>query len=361
MAQAGHRPGVREARGPLPGPLSAAWSALSAAWSALRTARVVGLAGMLLACGAPSWRGPVGAATAAPEVAGSRLAEATPFLWPHDGELTLFWCRWRTELPIPVSLPADASVDERRALEAALHAWEGAGLGVRFVEAPSGAASLAVSLEDAAPAGDPAAGAATTADCRLRPGEDAPAGAIAAELVHARVRIARRAPPDPRGRDRALATDELAGVALHELGHALGISGHLTRDSVMVRERDAVVRQGRRALAGKTLDEPTFRALYALPSGFVRRRASVSPFRTGPADRIARLAARRGLAGPFARVGDDAARLFWVVPGGLELGVEAPDPARLAREPDRLALVTEAAARRALEQDGPDGDTVGGG
>ncbi len=334
---------MTRARGPLPGPWRAAWAA--------------GLAGLALACGTPAWRGPDRAGAVPGDVAGSRLDEATPFLWPHDGELTLFWCRWRTELPIPVSLPDDATAEEGRALEAALRAWEGAGLGLRFVAPPRGAAaSVAVSWEDAAPAEAPDAGATTTADCRVRPEAEEPGGALAAELVHARVRIVRRAPPDPRGHDRALTSAELAGVALHELGHALGVSGHLTRDSVMVRERDAIVRLGRRALAGEPLDEPTFRALYALPSGFVRLRASVSPFRTEPADRLARLAAARGLAGPFARVGDDVARVFWVAAGDVELGVQAPDPARLARQPDRLALVTEAAARRALDAAQPAGE-----
>ena len=102
-------------------------------------------------------------------------------------------------------------------------------------------------------------------------------------------------------------------------------------------------------LGGKPCDEPTLRALYALPSGAVLSRIAISPFRTESFDALAALAAQRGMAGPFARVGDREAEIFFVTKGGEELGVEILEPAGVVKHPERLALLTEPAARHALE------------
>ena len=63
---------------------------------------------------------------------GQRLADVRPYYWPQHDQLTLFLCRWSRAEPIPVAIAADATEQERRAVHAALAAWEGAGLGVSF-------------------------------------------------------------------------------------------------------------------------------------------------------------------------------------------------------------------------------------
>jgi hypothetical protein len=117
----------------------------------------------------------------------------------------------------------------------------------------------------------------------------------------------------------------------------------------MLRGTEEVRRLGRRALAGERIADATLAALYALPSGTVVGRAAL---RFDPSERIERVsaaAARAGLAGPFARVGDRAAMLVWRGAGESEPGlVAAPWPDLLA-EPERLVLLPNAAALRLMD------------
>lgn len=305
----------------------------------------------LIACAAAVWEGPEGQELPLPEIPGSHLSEITPYLLPAVGSVTLFVCHWDPKRAIPVALPPDASPAETHILSLALHAWEDAGLGVHFVPAEPGGGALVFAF-----AADEAADARTIADCRIgRAGDAADRRVLAAELVQAEVHLPRSTRPDLRGHTRALSESEQMGIALHELGHALGFQGHAQRDSIMARDRDEVTRRGRRVLDGAPCDEPTLRALYALPSGTILSRSAVSPFRTESFDALAVLAEQRAMTGPFARVGDSEARIFFVTKGGEELGVEILEPAGVVKHPERLAVLTEPAARRALEgaQDAP--------
>jgi hypothetical protein len=297
----------------------------------------------LLACASSVWKGPAGQETLLPEIPGSHLSETTPYLLPESGSLTFFLCHWDPSHGIPVALPPDASTDELRILTRALRAWEDAGLGVHFVPAASGAAALVLAF-----APDEGADGRTRADCRIGRGGGA-RGVLAAQLVRAEVDLRRSTRPDVRGHTRRFSEGELLGITLHELGHALGFQGHVQRDSIMARDRDEVTRQGRRVLAGGPWQEPTLRALYALPSGTVLSRVSVSPYRTEHFTALAALAEERAMAGPFARVGDSEAQLFFVTRAGEELGVEILAPAEVVQHPERLALLPEPAARQLLE------------
>ncbi|HVP30659.1 MAG TPA: matrixin family metalloprotease [Myxococcota bacterium] len=305
-------------------------------------------AGLATACALPSGGAdaPGGASSGSSDLEGA--GEAAAYVLPSQGSVTFFLCHWSTAAPVPVSLPADATDDEQRALRAALRAWEGAGLGVRFVEVASGgAASLEISFARAGSWDEPGNTGLTLADCRVRPGARGASDGdgLDAELVYARIRLARRTPLDWRDRDRPLRPAELAGAAAHELGHALGLPGHASRTgSVMVREREEVVRLGAAILAGDALRESALRALYARPSGAVVRRVTVSAARTAPGDRLADAAAAARLAGPFVRAGEKSARVFYVEQGGAEAGVEIPDLAALRRSPERLALLPDARA-----------------
>jgi hypothetical protein len=300
----------------------------------------------LAACAAAVWRDSERQEMPLPEIPGSRLSEMTPYLLPAAGSLTLFVCHWDPEHAIPVALPSDASPAEVHILSLALRAWEDAGLGVHFVPAEPGGGALVFAF-----AAEEDADASTVADCRIRnaPRDAANGRVLAAELVRAEVHLPRSTRPDVRGHTRALSDGEQMGIALHELGHALGFQGHAQRDSIMARDRDEVTQRGRRVLGGKPCDEPTLRALYGLPSGAVLSRIAISPFRTESFDALAALAAQRAMAGPFARVGDREAEIFFVTKGGEELGVEILEPAGAVKHPQRLALLTEPAARRALE------------
>jgi len=336
------------------------------------------------------------------------------YVLPAAGRVTFFLCRFRTGTAIPVSLPGDATEAEAAALRAALQAWERAGLGVRFVELAAGApASIAFSFASAGHWDEPGNTGLTFADCRVDPATAALDGeaaavdgeiaavdgeiaavdgeiaavdgeaaavdgeaaavdgeaaavdgeaaavtrataaavaALDAEIVYARIRLARRTPRDWRGRDRPLAAAELAGAAAHELGHALGLPGHVARSgSVMVRNREQVARIGASLLAGEPLREPVLRALYAAPSGHVVRRVPVSPVRTELTDTLAARARALGLRGPYVRTGDTSARIFYVPGPGQEAGFAVPDLAALRRAPERLALLPDARANALLD------------
>jgi hypothetical protein len=289
------------------------------------------------------WKGPAGQDTPLPEIPGSHLSETTPYLLPGSGSLTFFLCHWDASRPIPVALPPDASAGEVQLLTRALRAWEDAGLGVHFVPVAPGAAALVLAF-----APDEGADGRTRADCRIAQGAGE-GRVLAAQLVRAEVDLRRSTRPDVRGHTRPLSEAELMGITVHELGHALGFQGHVQRDSIMARDRDEVTRHGRRALRGGPWEEPTLRALYALPSGTVLSRVSVSPYRTERFTTLAALAEERAMAGPFARVGDGEAQLFFVTRTGEELGVEILAPAELVKHPERLALLPEPAARHLLE------------
>lgn len=284
-------------------------------------------------------------------MASHHLDEATPYVWPRDGTLTLFLCRWPAGAVIPVAFPLDASEDERAALEAALRAWESAGLGVRFQRVEQGEELVTIRFDDESSETATGEGVGSTiAECRL--GDASASGdPLPAQMRGAVVRVARRTPKNPLHRDRALTSEQIAGIALHELGHALGFQGHVSHgDTAMVRSRDEITARGRAAMNGERLGDATLRALYSLPSGAVVRRSSVGPSRTDVLDRLAQAALRLGLRGPFVRVGDRDGRVFWRDADGEEYGVVVADVARSIREPGWLVLLPEQRTRVLLEE-----------
>ena len=276
--------------------------------------------------------------------AGDPLAGLHPYVLPVREEVRLLTCRWEGRQPLGVALPADASPAERGALEAALRGWQRAGLGLELREVAPEAASIRLELVGGPVAreGDVPGAGRTQADCRV-------AADGAARLAGARVELARSAGPDWRGRERLLTPEELAGTAYHELGHALGFQGHPRggRDP-MERSVEGVRRVGERLLRGEAAPSAALRALYARPSGAILRRTPVSHWRTELVDRLAALAARRELDGPFLRVGDASARIFWREADGGEVGVLVPNLAETLRDPTRILVMAEPRARALL-------------
>jgi hypothetical protein len=280
-----------------------------------------------------------------------RLAELTPYLWPHRGELIWFTCRFDPGLPVPVGVREGASAQEVAALDAALGALERSALGVRFARVPPHEAAIVVEFVDGdAPSAAGEGTANTVADCRLAPASLAARGPVLeAELAGASIVFGRGGVKDALGRARTLTPEERTGALLHELGHALGFQGHVRRrESVMGGGLEGRRNAGRAALEGRALDDPALAALYALPSGTVLARAPVSPARTQLVDRMQRVAEQESLAGPFARVGDEVARIFWRDAQGVEYGLQVGGLEGVLREAGDVVVLPESRTRRVL-------------
>jgi hypothetical protein len=268
-----------------------------------------------------------------------------PYVWASAGQVELLSCRWAGAAPIGVALAPGASVTEERALDTALASLTDVGPGVRFLRVGEGAGSIRVRFVDAPVArADGSRGTGRSiADCRL----DVADGSAA--LVAAEIELARTTPADWRGQARALSPEELTGALLHELAHALGVAGHAASgDELLSASPEALLRVGRRALAGEKSVSPALAALYARPSGERLARASVEAWRTRDLDRLAKLAAAHALDGPYLRAGEVAGRIFWRDGAGREWGFLLPELAALARAPTRLLALPEAATRNAL-------------
>lgn len=251
-----------------------------------------------------------------------RLGESRPYALALDGELVLFLCRWPVGAPIPVSLDGEGDERQQEALAAALRGWEGAGLGVRFVRA-EGAGAIRVRVR----ADIVTSQANTVADCAIDGAPPHGADALpGARLVGASIHLARD-DPSPRL------------TLLHELGHALGFQGHVPNGStLMLSSHAAVVARARRVTESSPVEDVALRALYALPSGAIVARIAVSPSQTFPADRLRAVAAERGLAGPFARMGDREGLLWWGGEAGRRLAVRIEGAHAALRKPAALRL-----------------------
>jgi len=259
---------------------------------------------------------------------GHRLQDTTPYLLPTRDQAVFFLCRWPTDSPIPVSLPPDATEEERAGLESVLRAWEGAGLGVRFETGAPPGVGIEVRFIGSEPGATTTAHAANTvADCALSPGvfEAAVGDVLPARLVFASIHMWRGG-FDNLGRPVAHSQAEFLGSALHEIGHALGFQGHVqVGRSVMVKETDQVERAGVGRGKGREFSDPTLLALYALPSGVVVQRVPVQPYQTRWVDRMASIARERRFSGPFVRVGDVEGALIWRDPDQLRFALRVDD------------------------------------
>jgi hypothetical protein len=171
---------------------------------------------------------------------------------------------------------------------------------------------------DAGTPDGPVGTASTIADCAIPPevAPDPPGGRSApvdAELQYASIHL-RRSFADLIGRPVPLDEAELLGAVVHELGHALGLPGHVVRgDSVMSAhgQIDSARRWGRRIEAGERLEVPTLAALYALPSGARVRWLPLERNQLAHLVALSGRAAAAGLRGPWVRVGSESARLFF--------------------------------------------------
>ena len=282
-------------------------------------------------------------------LAGDPLTELHPVVWLADAEVELLTCRFTTQDPIGVSLDADASEEETQALDRALAAWERAGLGVRFLRVPRDGAQIHVVFAAGPLAradGSSGAGRAR-ADCLLTLGPEGQAAGV--QMVVARVEIAREIGPNWKGKMQPLTPDERMGTLIHELGHALGYQGHVRRgEDAMRGTPESIRRMGRAVAGGAAVQSGALQALYALPTGTRLQAVPVDRWQTHNVDRMARVAAAEGLAGPFLRAGDAAARIFWRGAGDKEYGFLVPEIEEVARDPQAALALPEARTRAVL-------------
>jgi len=241
-----------------------------------------------------------------------RLGDLAPHVVHREGALVLFLCRWPTDRPVPVVLPADAMPDERVMLRRVLDAWTDTGIGVRFVEVDTAVRGIAIRfVQQGDPGPLPAGAGDTLADCRIdRAG-------VGDERVDAR--LERASVHLRRDQLDLLGLDERYGAALHELGHALGFASHAAAGDSVLRPSPEIARHAGRALRrGEWEGDPNVAALYAVPSGVVVGRVALGPEAAERAARLEAAARAAGLAGPYSRVGDRSARLFHRRPDGGE-------------------------------------------
>ena len=239
-----------------------------------------------------------------------RITDLLPDLLPDSEGLSLFLCRWSKQESIPVHLPPDALPRERRLWNTALKAWESAGLGISFiaVEKPL-SHGIDVDFRSESQSRPKGTGDAL-ADCRMASRFEG-AGPLEAHLSWASIHL-NRSLPSWKGVEIALEDDELLGAMLHELGHALGFSGHVVSgDSIMVADKARVRAIARGVARGKSLPAPELVALYSVPSGL-----RVGHLRLEPAQRrlfssLTAKAESLDWEGPLSRVGDVRALFFY--------------------------------------------------
>ena len=253
-----------------------------------------------------------------------RITDGLPGFVPEANGLSLFLCRWPKEEPIPVWLSPDARPEERRLWEMALHAWESAGLGISFsVEEKR----LSHGIHVAFPSGlqrRPAGTGDALADCRIQGGGEEE-GAVNAHLSWASIHL-NRSLASWKGVRVPLDEDEMLGAMLHELGHALGFSGHARLgNSIMVADKAQVRRIARRVREGSALPAPELVALYRLTSGIRVGRLPISSKEMLRLEDLQARALEAGLSGPYSRVGDRLAEFFYRGERGERIGVRAED------------------------------------
>jgi hypothetical protein len=324
-------------------------------------ARVALLGLGLAAAACASGRLDVGALEAIhPELAGirdHRLEDAVPYFAPAETGLALILCRWSTEVPIPVWLPSYASAGETRAIEQALDAWEAAGLGLRFARRPWSdeppLAGIVFEILDTRREG-PAGSADTIADCAVPtalPDGETLADPVDAELQYASIHL-RRELLNELGRAVPLTETELVGAVAHELGHALGLAGHVASPGSLMSSHgqvDAARRFGSSILEGRPLEVPTLSAVYALPPGTRVGWLPLTRVQLEPLIAVGAAAAQAGLRGPWVRVGTGSARILWRYEAGESAAVVIVDWEAALRDPALFEGIQNRLARLLVE------------
>ncbi len=116
----------------------------------------------------------------------------------------------------------------------------------------------------------------------------------------------------------------------------------------MLRSTQRVRLTGRRVLAGESFSDAALRGLYAVPSGTVLERLALAPGQSAVVDRLARLAAQRGLLGPYLEVGDRVGRIGWKDALGSAFALYLRNLRQALHDPSKLSIEADPAAARIL-------------
>jgi hypothetical protein len=256
------------------------------------------------------------------QVSGQHLPDvlATPSIEARRVDLVL--CRWQTGVPIRVAWPAAATDRELAAFEQARAAWSSVVDGLELVTTTDADADVHVTIVEPGDPAAPTGTADTVVDCTVSAGARALARRDERGRIVSSSIVLRRENIDWAGRASPMSDEEFLGMVLHELGHALGISGHVgSRGSVMSIELSSVRRAARRLEKGEGFRAPTLVALYSVPVGAVVGAVGFDSELRPSLDALAALAEESGWRGPFGRAGGDSAHVFWQTPDGAHPGV----------------------------------------
>lgn len=288
-----------------------------------------------------------------------RLGDMVPFpalaVGPGDGEASarveLVACRFAPGSALRVTTSGPGWSEELGARAFAALADPLAPLGLTLAPAAAPPAEIAIVAYEGLEADAPEGLGDTLVECdvsRAGPGEG-----VRGAVERAEIRM-RRSGYDEAGRLQRAEDAAWVGALLHELGHALGFSGHVaTGRSLLVRDQGILRTLGREVLRGDPLVDPTLAALYRLaPGQSLGERPLSAPGRKWT-EAILALDRRRTAAGNarvalVASAGDREARLAFQYADGSRLVLRFPRWAEAIQDGGAVLAVPDRASLEAI-------------
>lgn len=291
-------------------------------------------------------------------IAGQRLGDMIPFPVLEPDGIGLVACRFGDGEIVRVvgegaDWPSDWSTAGVRAMDerlAAIRLERADAQPARSSAGPLVEARTVVGDDDRGPSGL----GDTLTECDVSPISERDASPRGV-LTRAEVRM-QRGGRNEIGHFVEATPEEWVGAFMHELGHAVGFSGHVAAGrSVLVRDQHRLRSIGRAALAGQSQPDPTLTALYALAPGTSLGRVEPSQQAARSIEQLERIIAARSHQGDGVRlvvasVGDEEARLSWRFDQSEPLGLRFPRWRRDLAEGRSVDAIADRAARRAIRE-----------
>lgn len=290
-----------------------------------------------------------------------RLGDMVPFpalaIGGEDGEASvgveLVACRFAPGSTVRVEASGPGWAEELGGRALAALAEPLAPLGLTLERAAAPPAEIVILAYEGLEADAPEGLGDTLVECdvsRAGPGE-----AVRGVVNRAEIRM-RRSGYDEAGRLRRAEDAAWIGALLHELGHALGFSGHVaTGRSLLVRDQGILRDLGREVLRGDAIADPTLAALHRLAPGMSLGERPLSPLGLKWAEAILALDRRRAAAGNprvalVASAGDREARLGFRYADGTRLVLRFPRWAEGIRRGGPVLAVPDRASLDAIRE-----------
>ena len=283
--------------------------------------------------------------------AGHRLGDMVPFpalARDADGgaraRIELVVCRFAPDTTLRVRAEGPGWDEEPGALALAALAEALSALDLSLTRTSTDPAEIEIQTVEGLEAEAPEGLGDTLVECDVeRAAEATGEGAVRGIVSRAEIRM-RRSGFDATGRLRRASDEEWTGALLHELGHALGFSGHAAMgSSLLVRDQGLLRKLGRAVLRGDAISDPTLTALYHLDPGQRLGERALSRAGVKWAEAILALDRRNAAAGNrrislLASTGDREARLSFRYADGTRLGLRFPGWAAGLRRGDALMI-----------------------